>query len=104
MNTNEHECFIFETTDHTDYTDFSLIASPPGRQQPKASIEIQDVECECYKRLRRLRRFITLCASENNVMRKLEIHSPLALGGCGGSSRFAQVKTTSCESLKSIVR
>jgi len=29
------------------------------------------------------RRFVTLRASENNVMRKLEVHGPFASLGCG---------------------
>ncbi|MBR4418232.1 MAG: hypothetical protein IKS67_15735 [Victivallales bacterium] len=44
------------------------------------------------------RRFVTLRASGNNVMRKLEVHGVLL----GGSSRFAQVLTTTSGSLNSM--
>ena len=54
-------------------------ASPQEpRHSPKDSLIKQDVDHECTKRLPAARRFVTLRASANNVMRKLEVHSLLA--------------------------
>ena len=74
---------------------------PPrrSRHSPEDSLIKQDVDHECTKRLPAARRFVTLRASGNNVMRKLEVH----VRWLGGSSRFTQAQTTSCGSLKFIV-
>ena len=49
-------------------------ASQTGRQHARDSMMKQDVDCEGTQTAPSARRFVTLRASENNVMRKLEVH------------------------------